>query len=215
MIYMVLAAQAIVVPFLETFKEFPPRQKAAQLHHRSGIGEDERGCGAEVGTESVREDTASVEVQCCSGFERSTRSTGTLNLPYGSRRREDTRRVGEAVKRSGRVVLDEPARDSTFNLRRGSSESPGLLRTVSVSSADRQPREISTALAGPAKTPRGLSSLLACTTLSGRPIHPRLPAAGHLRRPSMPCVGPRLRLPASTSAQRVCAVPRNSSENTT
>ena len=28
--------------FLETFKEFPPRQKAAQLHHRPGDGEAER-----------------------------------------------------------------------------------------------------------------------------------------------------------------------------
>ena len=27
--YMIMAAQAIVQPFLETFKEFPPRQKAA------------------------------------------------------------------------------------------------------------------------------------------------------------------------------------------
>jgi arylsulfatase len=26
---MIMAAQAIVVPFLDTFKEFPPRQKAA------------------------------------------------------------------------------------------------------------------------------------------------------------------------------------------
>jgi arylsulfatase len=29
--YLVLAAQAVVVPFLETFKEFPPRQKAASF----------------------------------------------------------------------------------------------------------------------------------------------------------------------------------------
>jgi arylsulfatase len=29
--YIVLAAQAIVVPFLATFKEFPPRQKAASF----------------------------------------------------------------------------------------------------------------------------------------------------------------------------------------
>ena len=29
--YMIMAAQAIVAPFLETFKEFPPRQKAASF----------------------------------------------------------------------------------------------------------------------------------------------------------------------------------------
>jgi hypothetical protein len=29
--YLVLAAQAIVTPFLATFKEFPPRQKAASF----------------------------------------------------------------------------------------------------------------------------------------------------------------------------------------
>ncbi len=29
--YMVLAAQAIVTPFLESFREFPPRQKAASF----------------------------------------------------------------------------------------------------------------------------------------------------------------------------------------
>jgi hypothetical protein len=29
--YLVLAATALVVPFLETFKEFPPRQKAASF----------------------------------------------------------------------------------------------------------------------------------------------------------------------------------------
>jgi arylsulfatase len=29
--YMIMAAQAVVQPFLETFKEFPPRQKAASF----------------------------------------------------------------------------------------------------------------------------------------------------------------------------------------
>jgi arylsulfatase len=29
--YMIMAAQAIIQPFLETFKEFPPRQKAASF----------------------------------------------------------------------------------------------------------------------------------------------------------------------------------------
>jgi hypothetical protein len=29
--YMVLAAQAVVTPFLATFKDFPPRQKAASF----------------------------------------------------------------------------------------------------------------------------------------------------------------------------------------
>ena len=47
-----------------------------------------------------------------------------------------------------------------------------VLRTSSLSTPSRQPREISTARAGPAETPGGLSPLLACKTLSGRPIHP-------------------------------------------
>ena len=29
--YMIMVAQALVQPFLETFKEFPPRQKAASF----------------------------------------------------------------------------------------------------------------------------------------------------------------------------------------
>ena len=29
--YMIMAAQAVVQPFLDTFKEFPPRQKAASF----------------------------------------------------------------------------------------------------------------------------------------------------------------------------------------
>src|SRR5262245_8962235 len=37
----VLVAQAIVVPFVETFKEFSTAPEGGQLHHRSGIGEDE------------------------------------------------------------------------------------------------------------------------------------------------------------------------------
>jgi hypothetical protein len=41
--YMVLAAQAIAAEFAATFKGFPPRQKAGQLHNRSGAREDERG----------------------------------------------------------------------------------------------------------------------------------------------------------------------------
>src|SRR5262249_11683030 len=49
---------------------------------------------------------------------------------------------------------------------------PGLLRTVPVSSAGRQPRELSTVLAGPTKKARGPSSSLARSTLSGRPLDP-------------------------------------------
>ena len=54
--------------------------------------------------------------------------------------------------------------------RRGGSAR--VLRTSSLSAPRRQPREISTARAGPAEAPRRLSPLLARKTLSGGPIHP-------------------------------------------
>ena len=34
--YLLLAATTLVAEFLETFEEFPPRQKAAELHDRPG-----------------------------------------------------------------------------------------------------------------------------------------------------------------------------------
>ena len=42
--YMIFAAQAIVVEFLATFKEFPPRQEAGELHDRPGAREDGGRC---------------------------------------------------------------------------------------------------------------------------------------------------------------------------
>jgi arylsulfatase len=38
---MIMAAQAIVVPFLNTFKEFPPRQKAATFTIDQALGKME------------------------------------------------------------------------------------------------------------------------------------------------------------------------------
>ena len=70
---------------------------------------------------------------------------------------------------------------------------------------------------GAGRTDRGAARTITCSGLPdpiGKTTPSSLPAAGHPRRPSMPCVGRRRRSPASTSAQPACAVPRSSSENT-
>ena len=69
----VLAAQAILVPFLETFKEFPPRQKAAIFTIDQALAKMSEAAG-EGCTESVRGRHNLFKVQC-SGLKRVTRST--------------------------------------------------------------------------------------------------------------------------------------------
>ena len=79
----------------------------------------------------------------------------------------------------------------------------------SLSAAGRRPREVST----PGKTRRSAVRNIICFGPSspfGRIIRFSSPAAGHLRRPSMPCAGPAARSPASISAQPACAAPRSS-----
>ena len=80
-----------------------------------------------------------------------------------------------------------------------------VLRTSSLSTARRQPREISTASGRTGRNAARTITSSGPQAPIGRTNPSSLPAAEPLRRPSMPCVGLRLRLPASTSAQPACA----------
>ena len=65
----------------------------------------------------------------------------------------------------------EPARKKAFDNAWRGRGSPGFLRALSLSTANRQPGKISAALAGPTKAPRGLPSVLARSIVSRRPLY--------------------------------------------
>jgi hypothetical protein len=100
-IYLLVPAQALVAEFLNTFKEFPPRQKAASFRPRSGDRQDGGGVEGRLDMKAARGRTPIAAFWC-----RAISSTRTRRGPRffwrSTLRREiaQAHRVGVAARAS-------------------------------------------------------------------------------------------------------------------